>query len=128
MTGALTGAADATVAKKNLSDIFVLKETKNSDGKRLVAIKVKDGAQLDYEKLYNSSKRNATYPATITITDKGSNSVDVTTNITVVDVNEAPQISDCKNEYAIDENSAQEKNLARLQSSIKMLVMSLPIL
>lgn len=88
LTGALTGAADATVAKKNLSDIFVLKETKNSDGKRLVAIKVKDGAQLDYEKLYNSSKRNATYPATITITDKGSNSVDVTTNITVVDVNE----------------------------------------
>ena len=88
LTGALTGAADATVAKMDLSDIFVLKETKNSDGKRLVAIKVKDGAQLDYEKLYNSSKRNATYPATITITDKGSNSVDVTTNITVVDVNE----------------------------------------
>ncbi len=88
LTGALTGAADATVAKKNLSDIFVLKETKNSGVKRIVAIKVKDGAQLDYEKLYNSSKRNATYPATITITDKASNSVDVTTNITVVDVNE----------------------------------------
>lgn len=88
LTGALTGAADATVAKMNLSDIFVLKETKNSDGKRLVAIKVKDGAQLDYEKLYISSKRNATYPATITITDKGSNSVDVATNITVMDVNE----------------------------------------
>ncbi len=89
LTGALTGAADATVAKKNLSDIFVLKETKNSDGKRLVAIKVKDGALLDYEKLYRPSERNATYPITITATDTNGNSASVNTKIIIKDINES---------------------------------------
>lgn len=88
LTGALTGAVDATTAKKNLSNIFVLKETKNANGTRTVAINVKDGALLDYEKLYNKSK-NATYQAKITVTDAKNLSVSKTTNIAVKDVNEA---------------------------------------
>ena len=87
LTGALTGAADATTAKKNLSDIFVLKETKNTDGTRTVSINVKNAALLDYEKLYNSSK-NTKYIATITITDKANHKVTKTTNIAIQDVNE----------------------------------------
>ena len=88
ITGVLTGAVDATTAKKNLSDIFVLKETKNTNGTRTVSINVKDASLLDYEKLYNSSKGNATYQATITITDKASHKVTKTTNIAIQDVNE----------------------------------------
>lgn len=89
LTGALTGAVDATTAKKNLSNIFVLKETKNANGTRTVAINVKDGALLDYEKLYNKSKGNATYQAKITVTDAKNLSVSKTTNVAVKDVNEA---------------------------------------
>ncbi len=88
LTGALTGAVDATTAKKNLSNIFVLKETKNANGTRTVAINVKDGALLDYEKLYNNGKGNATYQAKITVTDAKGLSVSKTTNIAVKDVNE----------------------------------------
>ena len=67
LTGALTGAANVTTAKKNLSDIFTIKETKNTNGTRVLEIRVKDKSLLDYEALYNSKTKNATYPATITI-------------------------------------------------------------
>ena len=87
ITGALTGAADATTASKNLSDIFVLKETKNTNGTRTVSINVKNAALLDYEKLYSSSK-NTKYQATVTITDQASHKVSKTTTIAIQDVNE----------------------------------------
>ena len=87
ITGALTGAADATTALKNLSDIFVLKETKNTNGTRTVSINVKNAALLDYEKLYSSSK-NTKYQATVTITDQASHKVSKTTTIAIQDVNE----------------------------------------
>ena len=87
ITGALTGAADATTASKNLSDIFVLKETKNNNGTRTVSINVKNAALLDYEKLYSSSK-NTKYQATVTITDQASHKVSKTTTIAIQDVNE----------------------------------------
>ena len=90
LTGALTGAAAAsgTLKGKTLADIFYVEETANSSNKRTVEIKVKNEALLDYEALYKSSSKNASYPVTITITDKGPNSVDVATKITVIDVNE----------------------------------------
>ena len=88
LTGALTGAVDATTATKNLSDIFVLKETKNANGTRTVAINVKNGALLDYEKLFNKNKGNATYQAKVTVKDAAGLSVSKTTNIAVKDVNE----------------------------------------
>ncbi|MBQ7078649.1 MAG: cadherin repeat domain-containing protein [Fibrobacter sp.] len=88
LTGVLTGAVDATISKKNLSDIFVLKETKNTNGTRTVAINVKDGALLDYEKLFIKNKGNATYQAKVTVTDADGLFVSKTTNIAVKDVNE----------------------------------------
>ncbi|MDY6330356.1 MAG: cadherin domain-containing protein [Fibrobacter sp.] len=88
LSGALTGAVDATTAKKNLSDIFELKESKNDDGTRTVAIKVRNGALLDYEKLFVKSKGNATFLATVTVKDDAGLSVSKTTNIAVKDVNE----------------------------------------
>ncbi|SHK36499.1 cadherin repeat domain-containing protein [Fibrobacter sp. UWB12] len=88
LTGALTGAVDATTATKNLSAIFVLKEAKNANGTRTVNINVKDGALLDYEKLFIKNKGNATYQATVTVKDAAGLSVSKTTNIAVKDVNE----------------------------------------
>ncbi|WP_173475919.1 cadherin domain-containing protein [Fibrobacter succinogenes] len=88
ISGALTGAADAAIASNDLSDIFVLKETKNTNGTRTVSINVKDASLLDYEKLYISSKGNATYQATIKIKDKANHEVSRTTNIAIKDVNE----------------------------------------
>ena len=88
LSGALTGAVDATTAKKNLSDIFVLKETENANGTRTVAINVRNGALLDYEKLFVKSKGNATFLATVTVKDDAGLSVSKTTNIAVKDVNE----------------------------------------
>ncbi|OWV22942.1 cadherin repeat domain-containing protein [Fibrobacter sp. UWB3] len=88
LTGVLTGAVDATISKKNLSDIFVLKETKNANGTRTVAINVKNGALLDYEKLFNKNKGNAMYQAKVTVKDAAGLSVSKTTNIAVKDVNE----------------------------------------
>ena len=90
LTYTLTGALPTglTTTAKNLSEIFVLKETKNTNGTRTVSINVKDAALLDYEALYSTSKGNATYQATITITDKASHKVTKTTNIAVKDVNE----------------------------------------
>ncbi len=88
LTGALTGAVDATTATKNLSAIFVLKESKNANGTRTVNINVKDGALLDYEKLFIKNKGNATYQAKVTVTDAAGLSVSKTTNIAVKDVNE----------------------------------------
>ena len=133
LTGALTGAADATIAKKNLSDIFVLKETKNTNGTRTVSINVKDASLLDYEKLYNSSKGNATYQATITITDKASHKVTKTTNIAIKDVNEKVSAKGgtfvlnehspigspvCAEEYKDDKDSPLDcKTVARVEGS-----------
>lgn len=90
LAGALTGAAgiSGTLKNKTLADIFYADEPANSTGKRTVSIRVKSSALLDYEELYKASSKNASYPVTITITDKASNSVDVTTKITVQDVNE----------------------------------------
>lgn len=88
ITGALMGAADATIALKDLSDIFELKETKNTNGTRTVSINVKNVALLDYEKLFIKNKGNATYQATITIKDKANHEVSKTTNIAIKDVNE----------------------------------------
>ena len=88
LTGALTGAANATTAKKNLSDIFTIKETSvKTDGTRVLEIRVKDKSLLDYESLYNTSTKNATYPATITIKD-AKNTVTASTQIAILDVNE----------------------------------------
>lgn len=90
LAGALTGAAgiSGTLKNKTLADIFYVDEPANSTGKRTASIRVKSSALLDYEELYKASSKNATYPVTITITDKASNSVDVSTKITVQDVNE----------------------------------------
>ena len=90
LTGALTGAAgiSGTLKNKTLADIFYVDEPTSSSGKRTASIRVKSSALLDYEELYKASSKNASYPVTITITDKASNSVDVTTKITVQDVNE----------------------------------------
>jgi hypothetical protein len=86
LSGSLTGAVNTTA--KKLSEIFEVKEKSNVGGARTVQILVKDQSLLDYEALYNSSTKNATYPATITITDAASNSVTLTTKIAVTDVNE----------------------------------------
>ncbi|ACX75964.1 Cadherin [Fibrobacter succinogenes subsp. succinogenes S85] len=90
LTGALTGAAgiSSTLKNKTLADIFYVDEPASSSGKRTASIRVKSSALLDYEELYKASSKNASYPVTITITDKASNSVDVSTKITVQDVNE----------------------------------------
>ena len=89
LSGALKDATDATTATKNLSDIFVLNETANNNGKRTVSINIKDASLLDYEKLYNKSKGNAKYQATITITDSKGLSISKKTGISINDVNEA---------------------------------------
>ena len=83
LTGALPAGLKTTA--KNLSDIFELKETKNTNGTRTVSINVKDASLLDYEKLYYG---NASYQATITIADDADHQVTKTTNITIQDVNE----------------------------------------
>ena len=90
LSGALTGAAGASSAlkSKTLADIFYLSETKNTNGTRTVAIVVKNSNLLDYESLYKSSAKNATYPATITIKDASGNSLVLSTKISVIDVNE----------------------------------------
>ena len=93
LTYSITGALPSYVTtgalkNKTLADIFVLKETKNTNGTRTVSINVKDASLLDYEELYNTSAGNATYQATISITDKAGHKVTKTTNIAVKDVNE----------------------------------------
>ena len=89
LSGNLNGAVNnsGNLKNKTLADIFTVKEAV-SGNTRTVSFAVKDGALLDYEDLYKTSTKNATYPATVTITDKGSNSVTVKTNIAVIDVNE----------------------------------------
>jgi hypothetical protein len=109
LTGALTNAVDATTAKKNLSDIFVLKETKNTDGTRTVAINVKNGALLDYEKLYIKNKGNATYQASVTVKDAAGLSVTKTTNIAIKDVNEA--VSAKGGTFYLNEHSPEDSPL-----------------
>ena len=88
ITGALTGAVDAATAKKNLSDIFELTESKNNNGTRTVSINVKNASMLDYEKLFIKNKGNATYQASVTVKDSEGLSVTKTTNIAIKDVNE----------------------------------------
>ncbi len=93
LTYSLSGNLNGTInnsgnlKNKTLADIFTVKEAV-SGNTRTVSFAVKDGALLDYEDLYKTSTKNATYPVTVTITDKGSNSVTVKTNIAVIDVNE----------------------------------------
>ena len=89
LSGTLTGAADANMATINLSDIFVLDETSNNGGTRTVSINVNNASLLDYEKLYNKSKGNAKYQATITITDSKGLAISKKTNISIKDVNES---------------------------------------
>ena len=90
LTYTLTGATNVTTT--SMGDIFEVKETAPNGGEREVSILVKNKSLLDYEALYNGT--NATYPVTITITDKGSHSVTVTTKIAVTDVNEEPWAKD----------------------------------
>ena len=84
LSGSLTNATGGTTAT-NLSQIFEVKETGNTNGTRTVSILVKNKSLLDYEALYNGT--NATYPVTIIIAD-AKNSVTVNTKIAVLDVNE----------------------------------------
>ena len=72
----------------SLDDVFEVKETAKNGGDRTVSIVVKNGAKLDYEKLYRPSENNATYPITITATDTKGNSASVNTKIAIKDVNE----------------------------------------
>ena len=88
LTGALTGAADVTIAKKNLSDIFYLEEEIKSDGTRVISIRVKNSSLLDYEALYKTSSKDAVYTATITIKDTENPAETRTTKIAILDVNE----------------------------------------
>ena len=90
LTGSLTGAAGVSteLKGKTLADIFYLQETANANGERTVAIAVKNESLLDYEKLYISSKGDATFTATVTVTDTDNHSVSANTKITVQDVNE----------------------------------------
>ena len=94
LDGALTGAADVVTAKKNLNDIFELREVENSKGVRKVQIQVKNAALLDYEKLYHSGRRGAIYQVTIKITDSKSHSVSFDSKISINDVNEEPSAED----------------------------------
>ncbi len=90
LSGELTGAAGITGTLKNktLADIFYLEETAINNSKRTVNIKVKNKSLLDYEELYKASQKNASYPVTITVTDKANNSVSAETHIDIKDVNE----------------------------------------
>ena len=90
LTGSLTGAAGVSteLKGKTLADIFYLQETANANGERTVAIAVKNESLLDYEKLYISSKGDATFTATVTVTDAANHSVFANTKMTVQDVNE----------------------------------------
>ena len=90
LTGSLTGAAGVSteLKGKTLADIFYLQETANANGERTVAIAVKNESLLDYEKLYISSKGDATFTVTVTVTDTDNHSVSANTKITVQDVNE----------------------------------------
>ena len=93
ISGALTGAANTnkTLTNKSLKDLFTLtqKSVNSSTGERTVAIVVNNKALLDYEELYKTSTGNATYVATIKVTDTKGHSVSKTTNITIRDVNES---------------------------------------
>jgi hypothetical protein len=87
------------VGKNNVSgiakaeDLFYVPEhpVKDASGKLWLAISVKDGSLLDYEKI------NPSYVVTLTVNDRGgvtgSNTVAVLCTLVVNDVNEAPEIT-----------------------------------
>ena len=71
-----------------ISDLFEVKEKANREN-RTVSIVVKDASKLDYEKYYNKTEENATFPITFTATDTGGNSVSATFYIAIEDENES---------------------------------------
>ena len=87
LDGSLTGYRNSTTAK-NLKEIFEVVEVGNNKGERTLEIRVKDQSLLDYEALYDSTSKKATYPVTIKIADK-KNETTVDTKIAVLDVNES---------------------------------------
>ena len=93
LSGALTGYRNSTTAK-NLNEIFEVVEVGNNKGERSLEIHVKNQSLLDYEALYDSTSKKATYPVTITITDPAKNATTVDTKIAVLDVNEGPSVAD----------------------------------
>lgn len=70
-----------------ISDLFEVKEKANREN-RTVSIVVKDASKLDYEKYYNKTEENATFPITFTATDTDGNSASVKTYFAIEDVNE----------------------------------------
>lgn len=73
---------------ETMADIFEVVETASQNGTRTASIRVKNQLLLDYEALYNTTTKNATYPVTIRVKDRGGNPVTATTKISVKDVNE----------------------------------------
>ncbi|MBO7598026.1 MAG: cadherin repeat domain-containing protein [Bacteroidales bacterium] len=98
-----------------LSDIFTLEETKNSNGTRTISINVKSSDLLDYEKLFIKDKGNATYQATVTVSDAAGSSVSKTTNIAVKDVNETVSIKG--GTFSVNEHSPIGTYIARVEGS-----------
>ena len=95
----MTQIVVSMVGKNNSSgvakaeDLFYVPEhpVKDASGKLWLAISVKDGSLLDYEKI------NPSYVVTLTVNDRGgvtgSNTVAVLCTLVVNDVNEAPEIT-----------------------------------
>ncbi len=106
--GTVFGNVKVTASDKNTSD-YIFKVTTSGIPFNFYQgtndLIITDGSALDYE-------TKPTWTFKISVSD-GEYTHDATITINLTDVNEAPQISDCKKEYTIKENS---KNGTKLGS------------
>ena len=91
------------VSHKSAQDFFEVVRVSKTNSKHETEFKLAVKKDLDYEELYQTSTKSATFKVTLTATDQYGNKITKDTKIKVIDVNEEPRFEKNSYDFTLEE-------------------------
>lgn len=107
---------DASTAL-DAATLFEVVQVGSTDASLLTTFVIQTKKDLDYEKLYKATEKDAIFDVTLTINDGSGTPTSKTTKIRVNDVNETPAFKKDSYEFNVDENTTVATSLGKAEAS-----------
>ncbi|MBR2095647.1 MAG: cadherin domain-containing protein [Fibrobacter sp.] len=107
---------DASTAL-DAATLFEVVQVGSTDASLLTTFAIQTKKDLDYEKLYKATEKDAIFDVTLTIKDGSGTLTSKTTKIRVNDVNETPAFKKDSYEFNVDENTTVATSLGKAEAS-----------
>ena len=108
---------NGATAAIDAAELFEIVRVSSTDANLLTTFVIQTKKDLDYEKLYKATEKDAIFDVTLTINDGSGKPTSKTTQIRVNDVNEEPSFKKDSYEFKVQENTTVATSLGVAEAS-----------